>query len=230
MTPEAVRSALAVRLYQWALQEWERELGNGLSMLRAVRSFATFRLLELMDRLSLEEQRSLAMALMKRFHPEAVSILGEQPNEAETVVLARWDSWRRNPSKREEMVGERGKLDKKRLSGIIKDSLGFLGPPEQLGGLEWRYVTTCDGWVVETHLDLGGRFSDVAYHHDLGEAKRPPYLRFISLLSWLGVGGGTTKWKIPTEEEATATATVLGEICRHFIGAVPGLVAGLSSA
>ena len=97
MTPEAVRSALAVRLYQWALQEWERELESGLPMLRAVRSFATFRLLDLMDRLSLEEQRSLAMALMKRFHPEAVSILGDQPNEAETVVLARWDSWRRTP-------------------------------------------------------------------------------------------------------------------------------------
>jgi hypothetical protein len=229
VTPEAVRSALAVRLYQWALQEWERELGNGLPMLRAVRSFATFRLLELMDRLSLEEQRTLAAALMKRFHPEAVTILGEQANEKETVVLARWDSWRRNPSKRAEMLGERGKLDRKRLSGIIQNGLSFLGPPEKLDSLEWRYVTTCDGWVVETHIDLGGRFSDVAYHHDLGEAKRPSHMRFVSALSWLGVGGGTTKWKIPTEEEATATAIVLGEICRHFMNAVPGLVGGLSS-
>lgn len=227
MTSDAVRSALVVRLYQWALQDWERELCNGLPMLRAVRSPEAFRLLDLMDRLGLEEQRSLARALMKRFHPEAVSALGDQPNETETAILAQWDSWRRHPSKREDMLGERGKVDRKRLATIIKEGLASLGPPEKLGSLEWRYVTTCEGWAVTTYLDLGGRFSDVAYHHDLGEGERPPHVRFIPLLSWLGVGGGATRWKISSEDEATATAAVLGEICRHFIGAIPDLVAGL---
>ncbi len=182
-----------------------------------------------MDRLTIQEQGQLVMALLKRFHPDAARTLGELPTEGEIALLARWDSRRGTPCAAEAAPGERGNVDRKRLLQIIKQGLDFLGIPKKLSRVELQYSTTVDGWVIQTHLDFGGRFSDVAYHHDLGEASAPPCARFISVLSWLGVVGGGTKWKVFSEDEAIATATILGRICQHFLEAVPGLVSGLGT-
>jgi len=224
----SAKDEFLVRLFEWSLREWDREIAADLPMLRKVRGASAFRSQEFLESLPRERWAEVARALTKRFHPDAAKLLGQGLDDEERALLVRCDAYRRNPSRGEE-ANRRANADavtKKRLAAIVKDALSSLGVPESLGGVtEWRYTFKHKGWVIHTYLDVGGRFNDVSYGHDIAVGDEPPLLRQVSLLSWLGLSGAT-KWKVLNEADGTFAAQSIAELTRHFLDAVPTLAAG----
>jgi len=217
-----------VRFFEWSRQEWDREIATDLRMLRKVRGPSAFRSQDLLESLPRERWVEVARALTKRFHPDAVKLLGQGLDDEERALLERCDAYRRNPSRREEAnrPTDADAVTKRRLAAIVKDALSSLGVPESLGGVtEWRYTFEHNGWVIHTYLDVGGRFNDVSYSHDIAVGDEPPFLRQVSLLSWLGLSGAT-KWKVLNEADGAFAGQAIAELTRHFLDAVPTLAAG----
>lgn len=230
MEPLGATDEFRLRFFRWALREWEREAAAGLPMLRKVQHPSAFRSVEFFESLPRERWVEVSRALTKRFHPDAVKLLGQGLTEEETGLIERCDLHRRNPSRREQETSGTSTLTKRQVAAIVKGALSFLGAPELLGSAtEWRHRFEHQGWVIHTYLDVGGRFNSASYSHDIAHGDKPPFLRLVSLLSWLGLSGAT-KWKVANEADATYAAQMMAELTRHFLGAVPNLTDGISAA
>jgi hypothetical protein len=57
----------------------------------------------------------------------------------------------------------------------------------------------------------------------------PPFLRLVSLLSWLGLSS-STRWKVLTETDGMFAADAIAELTRHFLDAAPMLAGGSDAA
>jgi hypothetical protein len=82
-----------IRYYQWATSEFEREIEELFPSFKSFKSgsvWDTYHFMQLLDRAG---QRTLAHALLKRFHPDAVSALGETTSSEEKSLLTRRDNF-----------------------------------------------------------------------------------------------------------------------------------------
>jgi hypothetical protein len=107
---------------------------------------------------------------------------------------------------------------KAQLLKEAKSRLKSLGDMEPMDSrLTWRYRAKHEGFTILTYVDLGGRFWDLSYHHDVlfGEAR---ICRFVSFLSWLGIGAA--KWTLHTREEGVQALELLSELSAHFLGSL----------
>jgi hypothetical protein len=228
----SAKDEFLVRFFEWSLREWDREIAEDLRLLRKVRGPSAFRNQELLESLPRDRWPEVARALTKRFHPDAVRLLGQGLDAEEKALLERCDAHRRNPSTREQANPPTNArpVTKKRLAAIVKRGLTSLGTAESLGGAtEWRYTSKHEQWVIHTYLDVGGRFNDVSYSHDVAVGDEPPFLRLVSLLSWLGLSS-STRWKVLTETDGMFAADAIAELTRHFLDAAPMLAGGSDAA
>ena len=230
MEPLSATDEFQRRFFRWALREWEREAAADFPMLRKVQHPSAFRSVEFFESLPRERWLEVSRALTKRFHPRATKLLGQGLTENERGLIERCDLHRRNPSTHEQEISGTSTVTKRQVAAIVKSALSFLGAPERLGGAtEWRHRFEHQGWVIHTYLDVGGSFNSASYSHDIAHGDKPPFLRLVSLLSWLGLSGAT-KWKIVNEADATYAAQTMAELTRHFLSAVPDLTDGISGA
>ena len=93
---------------------------------------------------------------------------------------------------------------------------------------EWRYRTPIGPWILETYIDVGGSVHQPAYSDNIRTRPPRPFKDGLSLLGWLGFGGGHTTWSQLTAPDVAAAAKALMRICAHFMNAAPALVSGLS--
>lgn len=222
-----MKRSLSVGLYRFAQRDWQREQAESFVLTRALggRSVDTF--LELLHEMQADERQGLINALLKKFHPEAVEALG---GEFTSEDQAYWDQLNRKRHRallmRSAEAREPG--DRRALKVAVKSELGFLGKPEQLDGpSEWFYTTPVGTWEVKTWIDMGGRFKDLSYNHDIGRPGQRPAIRHVSLLSWLGLSGGSGKLDAGSAEEIETSTKALARACRLFLDAVPEIVAGI---
>ena len=92
---------------------------------------------------------------------------------------------------------------------------------------EWRYDTPLVPWALLTLVDAGGSVHQLAYTQTLRVSPSRVLKQGLSILGWLGIGGGHTTWDRLSEAD-TAAAESIARICAHFLRALPALVAGLS--
>jgi hypothetical protein len=94
MTFSKAKNEFDIRYYLWALSEFHREIDQSFENLRLFKVGAGRDILEIMDRLDRPRQRTLAHALLKRFHPNAVAALGQKASAEELALRALRDSFR----------------------------------------------------------------------------------------------------------------------------------------
>src|ERR1035437_5763871 len=82
-----------VRYYLWATSEWEKEINESLPNLRSFKSGTIWKTYQFMRLLDKNEQLTLARGLLKRFHPDAVKILGESCSPEEETLRQKRDGF-----------------------------------------------------------------------------------------------------------------------------------------
>lgn len=215
----AEQLSLHVGLYRWAQRDWDREVSEGFSLVRALGRRTTEFFVSFSESLSSSERSVLGRAVLKKFHPLAAQALEEKHTSDELDVLTRLE--RSMPAPAADLGG---RCDRKALRKALKSELGFLGKAKPFGGpSDWEYLTPAGAWELRTFIDTGGRLKDVSYNHSLRNGAGLE-LRRISLLSWLGISG-VTKWNVDSEEEMQESARALARACHLFVEAIPEIVA-----
>lgn len=226
-----------MRYYRWALGDFRREIQEDFPFLRRIKGRASLRLLAAMEPLRREEQIRFSVALVKRFHPQALEVTGEYSTIEENELIRGYVDSILVPTRKEQEIDRqiqegslRLEVNKKELADLIKAELQpILGSPSEVWGPgEWWYVTPIANWSVRTSVNVAGKSGyQLDYHHRVGIVAPPRYLvQWTSVLSWLGISSQTI-WDLLTKSDASEAARTLALLCSHFIQAVPGLLEGL---
>jgi hypothetical protein len=238
----------SVRYYQWALNDWEREIQQDFAFLRTFKGGASWQALEMMSGMDADEQRLFARALVKRFQKEALQITGERITPEEQRLVSRYCE-RTDSSPAELLLHERelrGECnvyaEGKELRKVIKTQLAGLDMERiESPATLWRYTTPVQRWSVLTEIQTTGRYAQVVYHHDIvladerervaldGGQIMEKYIslsRFISLHSWLGVSS-QTEWCDLVDSDLPQVAKALVDVCARFLEVAPKLLSGL---
>lgn len=220
------RDELLLRHYAWSLRQWDAERAHNFATLRSMRARAADHFLAALQKLPPDKVSLATVALTKRAHSQAVTLIGQNLNARENAVLADLDTYRHmwtnnNPSEKGIAIAARHDAAPR-----IKDLLAGLGTPEQIGSLEWRYNVDVGGWSLQTYIDFGGRYGDLSYGHSLQVNSNWTIPGRISFLSSLGIAN--SKWRIRDESDADAAANRIASLARDFIQAVAELTSGLT--
>jgi len=223
MNSADARRSFYERIFEWALEEWDRELHSDFHLLSLVDGNAANKAVSVLRALPIDDRRSLTRALTKRFHPEACASRGIVTEAGEQRLLHAYDLTR-DPM---HVPPQRVAKDViKELVAALKEALAFLGPMESLGRrAEWRYTTPVRTWRIVTTVEAVGRFGDCSYTHVVETTRGERTSQYLSLLSWLGVSS-ITKWRIHSSTQPPAVAGAMRRLCEHFLDAVPTLLEG----
>ena len=217
LTDKPIRDAFYLNYYHWAQRDFRWQVENNFSLLRALRGRMVQRFMAYITSLNKEQQLELGSAIVKRFHPTAMSLQGEQLTIKEQGLC---DVVTRivTTALPDEPDDVPGKINKKTFSGMIKDSLRPVcgDVSEKLGPHDWKYETVCGNWVIHTFVDVGGRYRQLAYHHSIGTVDGKQLTSVISILSWLGIASQTV-WDLMTVQDMEEAAQSLAKVCSHFI-------------
>ena len=93
MTFEKAKQEFQVRYYLWAISEWEKEINESFPNLRFFKAGTIWETYQFMQLLNKREQMILAQGLLKRFHPDAVKILGESCSPEEESFRCKRDEF-----------------------------------------------------------------------------------------------------------------------------------------
>lgn len=86
MNPEAARAEFNLRYYRWALQDFKREIDQGFPWLKGFKTGSPAEVLKLLTARNRDEQMTMANALVKRFHKDAVEAAGDDMTGAEIAA------------------------------------------------------------------------------------------------------------------------------------------------
>lgn len=233
----AARDQFAVRYYRWALEDFRREVREGLPLLRTIKGSFAVRAVTYMDSFGGDQLR-LATALVKRAHPKALTLVGESPSPEEEALIAGYDNGTRLRTREEDEYNAalladapRLKINRGRFLSVIKEQLapvfGNEGEPFSTKD-EWRYQTGIGEWTVQTYIDVGGSVHQLAYSHAIRAAEHRYLNENVSIFRWLGIGGQTS-WNLLTDADTSAAALSISRVCAHFVRAAPDLLSGLSA-
>jgi hypothetical protein len=257
VTPEAARAEFNVRYYRWALQDYQREIDEGFPFLKGFKTGSPVEVLEMMLSRSRSEQLTLASALVKRFHKDAVEAAGDQMTaEEETTCKEYLDRVpRTHPLElallRRAAAGERGVYaNRAGLVRLVKGELKAAGmqvfESENVAGV-LSYQNIVDGWQIITRIHTRERHAQLAYNHTIDSVNKPVLVtwakgtcregqqelssvqlhNWISLAGWLGISS-RTQWSDLVDSDGPQVAQELAALCKHFLQAAPTLLAGLS--
>jgi hypothetical protein len=82
-----------IRYYLWATSEWEKEINESLPNLSLFKSGTIWKTYQFMRLLDKNEQLTLARGLLKRFHQDAVKLLGENCSPEEEALRQKRDEF-----------------------------------------------------------------------------------------------------------------------------------------
>jgi hypothetical protein len=237
MTFKDAQAEFAVRYYKWALDEFRQESVHGYPLIRKLRTQPSIAFIKLIEQLSIDEECALVAALVKRFHSQALEIVGGNISSYETKLLKKFsDSMLFSlPDEHDYTVGNSDerlppKLKRKVFANLLKECLAplFSSSFEKCGDGEWSYTNHFESIAIQTRIDVGGRFHQLGYSHNIVFSGYDLLVDHASILSWLGLSS-QTHWQSLDEAKATETAHVLVEVCDCFLKAMPRLLEGLAS-
>jgi hypothetical protein len=232
------RNAFAVRYYRWALHDMEREIDQGLPLLRSIQGSLAMRAVDLLESIDAGERRRVATVLVKRGHRKALEIAGDGWGEAETSIDTRIRDALRAPSPREAEYNDASlhnpssiKVSRAALlSAVTRTLTPVLGTPGAAFSTkrEWRFATSVGEWTLVTLVDTGGSTHQLAYMQTIQADDRRRLQEGISILSWTGIGGANTQWNRLTAAGIDAAAGAAAAACERFLHAAPELLQGLT--
>ena len=93
MTPSEAKGEFQIRYYLWSISEFEKEIEESFPNLRLFKAGSVWKTYQFMLRLDKRDQLTLAHALLKRFHHDAVKALGENCSPEEQLLRSRCDEF-----------------------------------------------------------------------------------------------------------------------------------------
>jgi hypothetical protein len=234
--PEQVLNSFHVGLFHWVEREWADEVRGRFERLSSVPSVETDAFVAVLRGLPSARLEVLTKALNKGrpIGPRAVvgDLMGGLTDEEEREVeLFRQTAWTRMSART--LTGRTGAWTIKRarrsaLRKAVRDALhDVAGDVQEFGGDdEWRYQEMLGRWTVYTHVDLSDRQQQLTYHHTIRSGDDSSLMESISLMSWLGIVG-STRWNTLSTGHELEAATVLRDLCAHFLAALPGMLEDL---
>lgn len=244
MTFSKAKQEFSVRYYLWSVSEFEREINEAFPSLGLFNAGPSRNVLQFMRQLNGTGRRTLAHSLLKRFHPDAVSALGEQMSDDEKSLLSQLDEFRlieNAKSVSKGMVGSEIKLvNKGKLRRMIlakfKSAFGHQCFDLELVGLdpELIFKMKCCGWILETRFEFKGKHRQIHYWQDIVsptviEPYRAPAMivaQFISFDAWLGISS-QTQWEFLTNYDAEPACDAAIKFCGRFFEVAPKLLKSL---
>jgi hypothetical protein len=224
MTIKELRSKFAVRYYQWALKEARNEWVNDFGRLRSLSGAFAQEAVLMFDSLEKGEQWDVFQALVKKFHPLALTASGEFMTDHEEKLFQWALEWRRRSSPQERAPGRKPMKRRLFVSATRKRLAQVLGTSHEIFNSQTDYYQTpVDSWSLGTFVDFG---KPLSYHHNVTVKSGEQLGAFISVLSWLGIAGQTS-FDLVTEGEEDAAAEICAGFCADFLMAVKDLVSGL---
>jgi hypothetical protein len=234
MTDAGESERLAVRYYQWALGDMEREIREDFPLLRPIKGSLAMRFVAFMERLPAGDRDAHGVTLVKRFHQQARQALGHSWDAADEARVTRYrqsvhvETPAEAPYMRNLLANPRSlKVDRdallKAAAANLAGSLGDTGRPSLSKRDSW-FETPLGDWRLITEIDVGGTVHQLSYLQRLQRPNGPFALDFVSVLAWLGIGG-QTYWDRVTDADIPKAAASLARACEHFARAAPGLLA-----
>ncbi len=235
MTFKEAHAEFSVRYYLWSLVEFRNEIESGLPLLKRLDTQPSRTCFRLMQRLSSSDKKRFADALVKRFHPQGVAGFGHNISSGEMLVIQDYTNSLLATSTEEGTIssgaraGDQGsKLNRRLFASLLKTCLSpVLGSTfEKHGDGEWRYVWRIGDFQVHTYIDIGGRFHQLRYSHDIVFSGFDMLVDHASVHSWFGLSS-QTHWRVD-DSKTEATAHLLVELCDRFLGVAPKFLEGIS--
>lgn len=204
------------------------EFHANFPLVRLVRSRAAYRFLEFVDTLSSAERVVAASAFAMRFFVDTRLSPGSTVKSEEEEILLRFkdfDIRRIDPavpaeyeSRTEWQFWERAgttpiRLPAPKLASLIQSKLLATAgvKPSSLGPGIILYSIEASGRRLRTSIDSSVRLAD--YAHSIFAQDNEPEVRFVSVLSWMGISG-QTDWSLFTEDEVDAVSE---ELTAHIV-------------
>src|SRR5262245_58016569 len=236
MDLKTARDEFALRFYQWARDDFRREIREGLQFIASIKGSAALRFIEIWNTLSTREQSILARALLKWAHQEAVEHLGDYRSAEEDELLQRYLTLAREDCQIEREIWKRRfagqgpvkKINRRRFASLTKEKLKpILGESFQIMGRnDVQFSRTIGSWTVNTRVIVG---QPPYYHHRIVAVDHVfLWEQPIDILSWLGIPMGLTWNLILDDDDAVGAAISMATVCAHFMRAVPKLLEGVS--
>ncbi len=221
-----VTEEFAVRYYRWAALDSRQEMEAGFPLVSRLRNEHAATYVSIMNWIDDASKRRLyLLASVKRFHPEVVSLFGEDMTRAEEKVIEWADAQRLEMDYA--MPARKLGISSRELKTLLKNELltrfgrqtVLTRPGPNMLGLESRHGP----WLVRTWFDCGRR-SFYLHHIDAGEVKLASHL---SIQSWMGISS-MTEWTLAPAGCEEVVAKTMVDAAQRFLGRVSGLLEGLS--
>jgi len=254
MTFEKAKLEFQIRYYYWATSEFEKEIGESFPILRTFKTGRLWEAYQFMQRISKDEQLTLAKSLLRRFYSDTAKILGDGISDAANILLSRFDKFCDELFRSQLDAKARNAHSDQKVKYVSKNKLRKaieIAFTKVYGSRCVKILTTEEGWdpwfemkfagwIVITTFTFGRRESLIEYHHTVqSEAKIPnppfppelwmPAMRlghFISFASWLGISS-QTQWEYLLPEDVEPACDAVIKHCRQFFEVAPKLLKGL---
>jgi hypothetical protein len=233
MSNNEVRWRLEERFYEWALNDAQREIAEDFPFLRRVGRSLPITVVAIMRSLPLEARQQLASTLVMT---HKVQITTEAVATTCTVDDERMRAWyyerMRHPVRE---VLEADSLerwatyisDKRELLRTVREELMivFPGAAPRKSRTELSFHTSVHGFDLETIVNVSNSWQ-LSYEHRLRHGPSGVDVKYISVLSWLGITS-VTLWYYITEATIPEAAKTVGDLCRHFVAGADHFLAGV---
>jgi hypothetical protein len=235
----AARQEFAERYHRWKFKDARRETGEDFPFLRRVRDQMVYRFLEMIEFMDKDERLRLMTALVKRSRNAGLAHVADTiTREDESLIQRYWEYdhgeiipgmsarlpiIRDGKHKQMRMEGEGfklAKIDRRALRRTIIERLrGVCGP--KLGDYGSRsssyFESTVGPWIMRTEFRTSSKFWHFDYSHCLMTPGGLIVGQGITLVHWLGLGGGQTCWALEDESQTEDAVDALGSVCAHFL-------------
>jgi hypothetical protein len=233
MSNNEVRPRLEERFYEWALNDFQREITEDFPFLSRVAWSIPIKVIAIMRSLPLEARQRLGSTLVRT---HKVHISAEAVATTCTVDDERMRAWyfeqMRHPVREDLEANSKERWvtyirDKRELMRAVREELmvAFPGEAPRKSKTELRFHTSVHGFELET-IVYAGHSWQLWYRHRLRHEPSGVDVNDISLLSWLGITS-VTYWYYITEASIPEAAKTVGDLCRHFIAAADHFLAGV---
>jgi len=244
---EATRE-FQIRYYRWAKSEFETEINNAFPNLRTFRNGPIWEAFQFLQQLNKNEQLTLAHSLLKRFHSDAIKLLGEGCSDEEKCWLNKFDKTRAQFNESALNVASIQKIkyaSKSKLRKAMGATFAKVYRERCVNmqiGKDWDpwFEMKIAGWIVTTRFTFGRHESMINYYHSIESEAKIPNLEFppefwmpamrlehlMSFASWLGICG-QTQWMHLAGGDVDEACEAVIKFCGQFFEAVPGLLKGL---
>ncbi len=155
-----------IRLFRWAQTTLDDEILNGFPVLAKVPIFEARAIVAALVTMPSSEALSLGAMQVRRYHPIAVRLLGEQLSASEELICRNWA--RSLLPTMQLLRGEQGRgyeqnlprLDKRRLKTATKKRLSQITGAEAVPASDdgWQYRQAVLDWDVVTTVNFHGRY------------------------------------------------------------------------